>query len=360
MKTHSKSKATLVVGALIVAFAAPAFGGQPSDAWITTQAKISLLSDEVVNGLAVDIDTFDGRVTIHGKLETEEAKRRAEARVREIDGVDDVRNLIAVVPQAAEEKTRVSDEELTRDIETVLDLDRALDGSDISVRSVNDGNVVIDGHARTLSAHRRALENVRSVEGVRRVASEIESPDEIGDEEIWAEDAEVDRLEEAGAPIADAWITTKAKLVLMHELSLSPFQVNVDTSHRVVTLFGIVPTEDAKKLAGATVSSMSGVKGVENELQVVPDVAAERVQDRDVELLARVKERIDGHSGLADLGIGVEVKNAVARLTGTVPSEATRVTAVTVARATQGIESVVDGLSVHGAVARPTNESGSQ
>ena len=62
-----------------------------------------------------------------------------------------------------------------------------LQGQQIAVQSVNQGVVLLAGTAKTLSAHLRAVEVVARVPGVRRVASEIQSPDTLADAEIWRE-----------------------------------------------------------------------------------------------------------------------------------------------------------------------------
>jgi hyperosmotically inducible protein len=330
----------------IVTLSLPAWAADPpADAWITTKVKMALLTDDVVDGLDVDVDTFDGRVTLHGQVPSEAAKARADRRAREVAGVTDVRNLLAIVPETARDAVEVADDALARQVEQTLASDPALSGSDVEVKSVNDGIVVLSGEAQTLTAHRRALEDARSVRGVTRVASEIRSPDELGDREIWQEG------EPSGGPLSDAalsdaWITTKAKLQLMAEPGLSPLAINVDTDRGVVTLFGIVPTEEIKARAAATVAKLDGVESVENELQVVPDVAAERVEAKDEALRADVEKRLGARDALGDADIQVEVKNRVVRLTGSVATQRDRLTALTIARGTAGVDSVIDDLAL--------------
>jgi osmotically-inducible protein OsmY len=41
----------------------------------------------VSGGTAINVDTTDGRVTLHGKVETEDEKTKAESAVKAIDGV---------------------------------------------------------------------------------------------------------------------------------------------------------------------------------------------------------------------------------------------------------------------------------
>lgn len=337
-------RAFLVVA--LLAMAVPAFAGQPEDAWITTKVKMALLTNDVVDGLDVNVDTFDGHVTLHGKVASAAGKLSAETRAREIQGVHDVRNLLAVVPEAARKTTDVADEALSKQVSTVLERDAALEGSDIELKSVSAGVVVLAGKAKTLSAHRRALEDARSVEGVVRVASEIQSPDELGDEEIWGESGQADASHAAREAMSDAWITTKAKLFLLTDSGLSPLAINVDTERGVVTLFGSVGTEAIKARAGLEVAKIDGVQGLRNELQVVPDVAAKGVAATDENMLEAVQTRLGAHESLKDASLDVEVSNRVVRLTGTVTSQRDRLTALTVVRGTDGVESVIDDLVI--------------
>ena len=75
-------------------------------------------------------------------------------------------------------------------------------------------------------------------------------------------------------------------------------------------------------------------------------MAANRIEARDDQLQTAVQKRIEQRAALKDDDIDVEVKNGVVRLTGTVDGYAERMTALTVARETQGVKSVVDGLRI--------------
>ena len=72
---------------------APASAAQ-SDAWITTKAKMSLFTTDDVSATAINVDTLDGVVTLHGKVATKAEKAKAEDAVKRLDGVKSVRNLL--------------------------------------------------------------------------------------------------------------------------------------------------------------------------------------------------------------------------------------------------------------------------
>jgi hyperosmotically inducible protein len=158
-----------------------------ADAWITAKVKAALLAAPGVGWLAIDVDTFEGLVTLHGMVDNEAERLRAEKAARDVDGVRELRNLTAVVPVAARAQVDERDARLARVLEAALESDPELESSRIDVESVHDGVVVLGGEAITLVAHRRALEVARAGDGVRHVASEIHSPDELGDEELWEE-----------------------------------------------------------------------------------------------------------------------------------------------------------------------------
>lgn len=351
MKLELRRIACAGLAAAALCFLAPAaFAAQPDDAWITTKVKMGLLTADAVDALDINVDTFNGNVTLHGQVDSEAEKQQAEQTAQKVEGVREVRNLLSVVPASRKERTEVQDEELQRQVTTVLERDKALEGSDIEVKSVNAGVVVLAGDAKTLSAHRRALEDARSVQGVRRVASEIKSPNQLADEEIYADEPEAGAAERSmlGQAASDTWITTKVKMKLMAEPGLSPTGINVDTRNGIVTLFGSVGTDAVKRSAEAQVKQVKGVQRVENELQVVPEVAADRVEQKDETIQEKVEKAISERDSLDDSNVEVGVENGVVRLTGTVASQADRITALTLARGTPGAKSVIDDLQLKG------------
>lgn len=329
----------VVLGA---ALAAPASAATP-DAWITTKTKLALLTTEGVSGTAVNVDTVAGRITLHGKVRSAEEKAKAETIAQKIDGVQGVRNLLQVVAPQREQAMQVSDDALKEQIGQTLQADPSLKSSSISVQSVNKGVVLLAGTAKTLTAHLRAIEVVAVVPGVRRVASEIQSPDTLADAEIWRDTPPHGPGEEHGVGDAasDLWITSATKMRLLADSRTPALEINVDTRDGVVTLFGIVSSPEAKAAAEADARKVSGVKRVENELEVVASAKQEAVEARDEEVERAVKQAFDARE-LED--ITVEVKNGVVRLTGTVSTGARRLEAAVVARAIPGVRAVEDDL----------------
>jgi osmotically-inducible protein OsmY len=336
----------VAAGALLLATSALA---APPDAWITAKTKMALLTTEGVSGTGVNVDTVDGTVTLHGKVASAAEKSKAEAEAKKIDGVRQVRNLLQVVPESAEKMVKASDGELKDRVQKALKDDHRLENSSIGVQSVNDGVVLLSGKADSVTAHLTAIEDAARVPGVRRVASEIESPDKFADREIH-QDREA--RPEAGAKrsvtdtASDMYITSATKLRLMANDKTPSTDINVDTRNSIVTLFGTVPTKDAKAAAEAEARKVSGVSKVVNELQIVPAAKKEAVAAKDNDVEKAIDDALGKRDDLRGSDIDVEVANGVARLTGTVENEQQRMAAAVATRATPGVKAVKEELRI--------------
>jgi hyperosmotically inducible periplasmic protein len=328
----------VVLGA---ALAAPAGAATP-DAWITTKIKLALLTTEGVSGTAIKVDTVVGQVTLYGKVQSAEEKAKAESIARKVEGVQGVRNLLQVVAPEHEKAMQVSDEDLKQRIEQALQADHSLKSSNIDVQSVNHGVVLLGGTAKTLSAHLRAVEDTAAVPGVRRVASEIQSPDTLADAEIWRAPTPPPSAGYGAWDTArDIWITSAVRMSLIADSNVPGLEIDLDSWDGVVTLFGIVSSQDAKGAAEADALKVDGVKRVVNELQVVPSAKQAAVNANDDELQRMVRRALDEH-GFRD--VGLEVRNGVARLTGTVPTGARNLEAAVLAHSVPGVRAVQDDL----------------
>jgi len=248
----------IAAGPLMAALTGVASAATP-DAWITTKTKLALLTTEGVSGTAIQVDTVLGRVTLHGKVHSTEEKTKAETITQKIEGVKSVHNLLQVVAPQHEKAMQVSDDALQQRIEQALRADPSLKSSQITVQSVNQGVVLLGGTAKTLSAHLRAIEVVAIMPGVHRVASEVQSPETLADAEIWRESTPQPPSEGYGVwdTASDIWITSATKMRLLADSQTPALDINVDTWAGVVTLFGIVPSQQAKAAAEADARKVS-------------------------------------------------------------------------------------------------------
>ena len=83
-----------------------------------------------------------------------------------------VKNLLQVVPSNVKEAVAANDSDVKDRVEASLKADVKM--KDVKVASVNNGVVLLSGKTDSLTESLRAIENAYSVNGVHRVASELE------------------------------------------------------------------------------------------------------------------------------------------------------------------------------------------
>ena len=166
-----KIAVTVALVAALVAVSSVAAHADVKDSWITTKSTIVLLTMDGFSVNGANVDTINGKVTIHGKVATAADRTKAEQTVRGVDGVKSVKNLLQVVPAKAMMATISTDAEVKDRVEASLKTDAKMD--DVKVASVNSGVVLLSGKAEDLNQSLRAIQNAYTVTGVHRVASEI-------------------------------------------------------------------------------------------------------------------------------------------------------------------------------------------
>ena len=170
----SSRKLALTVGALLLIWSVGVASSQASDdTVITTKIRIAMMTTDGEGRNAVKVDTEHGKVTLHGTVDSQAVKDKAEATARGVSGVTDVRNLLQVVGESRQASVKAADKDVKNAVEKSLKRDRNLEG--IKVKSVDDGLVFLDGNATSLANKLRAIEIAYDVPGVRQVASEIET-----------------------------------------------------------------------------------------------------------------------------------------------------------------------------------------
>jgi hyperosmotically inducible protein len=165
---------TALVGGIVLTGAVAAHA-DVKDSWITTKAKIVLLTTDGLSVDAVNVDTHRGNVTMHGTVGTTTDRDRAEKTVSAIDGVKHVKNLLQVVRPNMKDIMASNDSDIKGRVEASLKADSKMD--DVDVASVNNGLVLLSGKTANLNEKLRAIQNAYSVTGVQRVSSDIQTSD---------------------------------------------------------------------------------------------------------------------------------------------------------------------------------------
>jgi hyperosmotically inducible protein len=72
-------------------------GTKLDDASVTSGVKTKLIKDSEIHAADINVDTFEGVVTLHGNVPSSGAKRRAAKLAKSVKGVKSVRSKLVVV-----------------------------------------------------------------------------------------------------------------------------------------------------------------------------------------------------------------------------------------------------------------------
>ena len=238
--------AFLVVGVLSVGMVAQATSARyDSD----IQARVTQQFTRKQDFRNLQASTEDGIVTLSGSVDLYQQKLDAARKVRKLDKVQGVRNLIAVSSSAP-------DAELEAKLERKLHYDRI--GYDNQFNfievSVKNGTATLTGETRTDVGRDSALALANYMPGVKDVVDNIKvSPVSGFDDRI--------RISAVRSiyrdPVLGRYASDPA----------SPIRIVVDNGK--LSLYGTVATAMDKQIAGIRANQVFGVFSVQNNLEVV-------------------------------------------------------------------------------------------
>lgn len=214
--------------------------------------------------------------------------------------------------------TTITDSELQQDVIKELKWEPSVDATAIGVAAKNR-IVTLSGHVASYAEKRAAIEAAQRVHGVKAVVDELEVklPSERTDEDI----------------AADVISALRANVSVPDE------KISATVAKGWVTLEGEVDWQYQRIAAENTVSKLSGVKGVINQIKVKP-----RVEPRDVK--TKIEEAFKRNAELDAQRITVQVEGGKVVLRGTVRSWAERTAAETEAWSAPGVYSVENHIVV--------------
>lgn len=175
-----------------------------TDAAITASVKTRLLADERTKGFDINVDTYNGVVTLTGGADSMADKMAATEVAANADNVVRIENKLTVAGEDTEAREdantatlsgqareagdeagdEVDDAWITSKVKTQLLADDQVHGMDINV-DTEDNVVTLTGTAPTLAARTKAVAIAQSTKGVRSVVATnlIVGPDEAMDED---------------------------------------------------------------------------------------------------------------------------------------------------------------------------------
>lgn len=139
-------------------------------------------------------------------------------------------------------------------------------------------------------------------------------------------------------PIRSSMVT--AKLALMGDPRLFPYEIEVDAKDKDLVLLGKVSQESDKKAATDIVRCLEGVHAVENRLKVESDATHSLVAERDKVLTQLVKERFEKSKTLQSVKFDVKTEDGIVTLSGNTRFQIIVLEAAQAARQVPGVRAV--------------------
>jgi hyperosmotically inducible protein len=235
----------LLVGVLSIGAAAQASASR-YDNDIESRVTQQLSKKAESHNLQASVE--DGIVTLTGEVPVYQQKLDIAKKVRKMDKVQGVRNLIAV-------STNVPDSELQAKLDRKLSYDRI--GYDNAFNfvtvSVNDGVATLIGEVRQPISKDSAFSIASNMPGVKEVINNVKvSPTSLYDDRI--------RLAATRAIYGDSVLSRYASD------PAAPIRIVVDNGK--LSLYGTVDSKMDKNIAGIRASGVFGVFKVQNNLVV--------------------------------------------------------------------------------------------
>jgi osmotically-inducible protein OsmY len=149
----------------------------------------------------------------------------------------------------------------------------------------------------------------------------------------------------AFADSPDGLITARSKLLLWTSLGVRTGELHVDTDDGVIALFGSVNSLQQHDLAERLVRSVTGVRGVRNQLEVVRAAPGKRPQPTDRDLMARIDQHLRNEPTLTNSRMQVRsVEAGAVVLSGTASSLSDHLRAVSMVGRMPGVRAIASDV----------------
>jgi len=213
-----------------------------------------------------------------------------------------------------------NDVDLQRDVFDELKWEPAVHSTNIGV-TVKDGVVTLEGVVGSYPEKWAAERAAKRVSGVKALAEELEV-----------------KLPGSGQQ-TDADIAKAAENALDWDIEVPEDRIKVTVEKGFLTLEGEVDWEYQRSAAERAVQYLSGVKGVDNEITIKPNVAP-------TDIKAKIEAALKRNAILDAQQIQVQADGGMVTLRGSVSSWAERDEAEAAAWAAPGVNEVKDLIAV--------------
>lgn len=143
---------------------------------------------------------------------------------------------------------------------------------------------------------------------------------------------------ETKKPVRSPMVT--AKLALMADPRLFPYDIEVDTKDKDLVLLGKVVSESDKRAATEIVRCLEGVHAVENRMKVEADASHGLGAERDKVITQLVKERFEKSKTLQSIKFEIKTEHGMVFLAGSTRFQVIILEAAQAARQVPGVKAV--------------------
>lgn len=257
---------------------------------------------------------------------------------------------------AAKAGDQLADSWLTTKIQAQYFADDDIKARHINV-STRDGVVTLTGYVEGQPQRELAVQIAKTTDGVREVNDRLSlagQHEESG--AVATRGSAPPPAPDARPPVDDPQVTARVRSKFFGDDRVRGRRIDVAVRNGVVTLSGEVASEDERAQALLLARTTEGVQRVEDHLTVVTQPAgtaagdigapAARPPADDATVTTTIQAKYFVDTMVKSSPVNVSAKDGVVLLQGTVPSEAVRQQALTIAQNTDGVVQVVDRLTV--------------
>jgi hyperosmotically inducible protein len=148
-------------------------GEHIDDAVITSKVKAALIDDPLTKARQIEVDTFRGNVQLNGFVDSPDEKTAASRVAHSVNGVQNVRNNLAVGHTDRAAGAVIDDSVITTKVKAALVAEPTTKARDITVIT-REGIVQLSGFVDALSEKATAGEVAQGVAGVREVRNDLQ------------------------------------------------------------------------------------------------------------------------------------------------------------------------------------------
>jgi hyperosmotically inducible periplasmic protein len=264
-------------------------------------------------GQGLHVEVKGDKVSLWGTVDNLGEKDFIAQRIRRIDGIREVDNALTVANDG-----NITDKDIEKQVVERFTQSNYEEIMGLGCR-VSKGVVTLLGHLETQSTERLAKRIASQVRGVKEVRSEVQFLEKAVDDATL-----VNRVE--NAMVASPWVNA-------HEIKTT-------VRNGLVTLTGMVNTQEEIEWAVDTAYQVPGVKAVVSEI-----FARHRSQGEDLWMTEQLVRKLGQH-GMTTQQIRAFVKEGIAFLSGEVYSDEDRRFAESLIQHVEGIQGVNSSIKV--------------